>query len=177
MARYSESWLIESGRGPAYVEFVTIKKGEPRVLIPKPASNYISWLKGEEKLRAILELAEPGRIIGHSRAAFDLNADPFIQNQVDCLEAGEEKTVELARKRLLAIGERFQTVKIDAEHHISFNKRALNHLEHDHSSDHQMVFFALLDTFEFWSANFYLHAQPYLANDIKEICTSPIKDQ
>lgn len=168
MPKYAETWLLDTGPGPAYLEKISLRQGESRLLIPKPAGRYVNWLETEQSRHVILELAEPGRLIVCSRADFDSHAAHFIQQHVEIFSEGGDDA-PMARLRLLALGERFQAAKIDSERYLSLNRRALDHLNVDASSETALTFVALLDTIELWSARFHASIRSSLAEMINEV--------
>lgn len=167
MARYAETWLHPEGPGPAYVEILRVKPDEQTLLIPAPAARYVPWLQGGEKLDVILELCEPGRIVGHSRQQFDEQLGDFIGQQVSLYTGGPEGR-RAARTRLLAIGERNLTAKINRDRYLSLSPRAAFHLGFERSGDHTLFFIALLETFEIWTAEFHERVRPELTRSISE---------
>ncbi len=173
MARPAETWLHEAGPGPAFVEIVRVRRDDPRLLLPRPAQKYVSWLDSEEKQEAVLELAEPGRIVGRSLAEFQASTADFVGQKVEDSTRGEDGD---ARKALIALGERFLRAKITKDKHMILTSRVFAHLDLPDGNAHALYFVALLDTIEIWSKTFRERVRPSLARSIPDFATRLLDD-
>ena len=171
MAKYAETWLYSDDSGPAYIEpleFVPSQKGG--ILIPKPAIMWAPWLESSERQETLVELAEHGRIIGHPINYLDEQlGEPIGELR---LELADETTRQIARTKLVAIGERFIRAKIDGARNLYLSSRILHHLDLNPGETAQVMFVAIARAFELWTINFYEEVRPDLAKTIRDHSTN-----
>ena len=128
------------------------------------------WLESSERQETLLELAERGRIIGHPLNYLDEKlAEPIAELR---LELADEATSQIARTKLMAIGERFIRAKIDSSRNLYLNSRILHHLDLIPGESARVMFVAIARTFEIWTISFYEGIRPDLAKTIRDHCTN-----
>lgn len=176
MARPAETWLHDAGPGPAFVDLVRVRTDDPRVLLPAPAQKYVEWLNSDERQEIVLELAEPGRVIGYSWDDFRQRTTKFVEQQLNAYLRKEANGN--ARKALIAMGERFLRARITKDKYLILSHRVLTHLgmTNGHSGDHELYFVAVLDTIEFWTQDFREKARAKLADNISEFANTLIDE-
>lgn len=181
MARPAETWLHDSGPGPAFVDIVRVRHDDPRVLLPAPAQKYVSWLDTEERQEIVLELAEPGRVVGYSWEDFRQRTTKFVEEQLDAYLRREGDGD--ARKALIAMGERFLRARITKDKYVIFSHRVIAHLALSAGAnseaarkDHDLYFVAVLDTIEFWTRAFRERARMKLTESIADFASHLIGD-
>ena len=176
MARPAETWLHDTGPGPAFVDIVRVRSEDPRVLLPAPAQKYVSWLNTDEKSEIVLELAEPGRVVGYSWEDFRARTTKFVEQQLNAYLRKEANGD--ARRALIAMGERFLRARITKDKYLILSHRVLAHLSmtNGHAGDHELYFVAVLDTIEFWTLDFRERARAQLETSISEFANDMIKE-
>jgi hypothetical protein len=170
MPKRAETWLYPSGGGPAYfepIEFVVHQQAS--MLIPKPATMWVPWLEPPEKLEAIIELGEHGRLVVHPAKHAERLSEALLSN-IDA-DLVSEGTAPLARSKLIAVGERFMRGKIDSNRNFYLSGRALRHLDLSSGQTANIMFVAVAGTFEIWTFPFYESIRIKLAATIHASCT------
>jgi hypothetical protein len=170
MPRHAGTWLSDDAVGPAYVEPVEfVPSTKEGFLIPQPAIHFLPWLDGVEKTGAILELAEQGRLIGHSPEILEDHLIGLIHEQQEILATNA--TSPSARTTLIALGERFIKAKINKNRYIYLNSRINSHLNLKIGDKETVFFIAVAGTFEIWTTQFYEYIRPALAKTIEYYCS------
>jgi hypothetical protein len=149
MVRPAETWVDPEGAGPLYVELCELESDDSgwRVQIPSPGRECVEWLRLGKKCRALIEIAEPGRIRVLPWAPY--GEQVLARQQELARELGEE-----ALEELLILTERFRGVNVERTGRLPIHSRELFHLGLGPDSGWSALLVCLPEHVEFWNEDY-----------------------
>jgi hypothetical protein len=151
MSRPPVTWVDPEGPGAVYIELIDAQPLDdasgPRVYIPRPGRDCVSWLKARSEVDALVELAEPGRIRLLPWQPF---GDRVIKRRRELTQDAEESEIE----ELIFLTERFRRVHIEKSGRFPFHDRELLHLGLGPTTGWLTLIICTPQRLEFWNEEF-----------------------